>query len=303
MSSRGIIVSHNVSKSSKGLTISGAIESAELKKILLYWDRISYPEVNGLGPNLYSLPELKYLVEEGILSVDSINVNPEGIVPGYPNTSLPGFNGIPFNHLPDIFAAAQIQMAADRLKSGEIWNIAQVGGQLSFSSNSNSEAQLIEFSLYNCLPVPAENASFEDIVRFRHSRESELTDLRKNLEKLRQDVISSDNPQRALILTSESINESLSAIHRLLDENKINHFFSTLNLYLNLNPSTVVASGLGALLAKGADFPLEIGASAGLAASTGLTMIERLVSGGKKIPPELQGYLYLYNARKFGITK
>ena len=200
---RGIIVSHTVERKDEKFSIDGGIDPIILKKYLLYWDSISYPMVNGFGPNLDVLPEMKYLESQGFLRLDEVFVNPIGIIPGLTNENP----NLPIPYRLDLLAHGQLQLATDYLNKDEIWGIAQVGETLSFSSRDETSKSIVELSLFEGLPVPGVLTTFDDIINFRISHTKELNSLRVVLEKLRSSIIYSPEPDRALVLAREELSE------------------------------------------------------------------------------------------------
>jgi len=295
---KGIIVSHTVVREGGNLSISGGIDSAILKKHLLYWDSISYPMVNGMGPNLEVLPELEYLSSQGILCVDKISIDPTGIILGYVDKN----SGIPMQYIPDLLAHGQLHLAKDKLVKNEVWGVAQVGGALSFSSKNETSKNILELSLFEGLPVPTDHASFDDIINFRISHTNELNNLRTVLEKFREQVVSSTDPDRTLVLLKEELSDSIGNINNSMKKHKIENFFDTLSVYLNVSANQLTTTGLGVLLATGAGAPIALGASIGMGVNIILKAVEREVRGASIVPNEINDYMYLYTAQKHGIV-
>lgn len=295
---KGIIVSHTVARDGGNLSISGGIDSAILKKHLLYWDLISYPMVNGMGPNLDVLPELEYLKSQGILYVDNISIDPTGIIPGCENKN----SSISMQYIPDLLAHGQLQLAQDKLLKSEVWGVAQVGGTLSFSSQDKTSKNMLELSLFDGLPVPTDQTSFDDVINFRISHTKELNNLREVLEKFREQIVSSTDSGRTLVLLKEELSDSISNINDSMNKHKIENFFDTLSVYLNVSANQLTATGLGVLLATNAGAPITLGASIGMGVNTILKAIEREVRGAGIVPEEINDYMYLYSAQKHGIV-
>ncbi|WP_156885206.1 DUF6236 family protein [Acidihalobacter ferrooxydans] len=296
---KGIIVSHTIERAGTNLSISGGIDPAILKKHLLYWDSIVYPIVNGFGPNLNVLPDLAYLESEGILRLENVTINPVGIIPGCTNEN----NVVPMQFMPDLLAYGQIQLAKEKLTREEIWNIAQVGEALSFSSQNNNNKIIFELRLLEGLPVPDPDVSFDDVVNFRISHANELNNLRKALENFRTKIIESSEPERTLVILKQELYDSILNIESSLRKHKIKHFFDALSVYLNVSTNQLATMSLGAFFAHYAGMPRDLGAIAGMGFNAILKSVEREVRGAGMLPKEINDYMYLYTAKKHRIIK
>lgn len=300
---KGIIISSTVAgnageRDKHSFSISSAIDPAILKKHLLYWDSIAYPMINEWGPHFDLNPELEFLHSQGVLHTDEISINPADIDPEYSEEDHLTSVGL----IPDLLAHGQLQLAKKYLNKNEVWSIAQVGGTLGFSSRNETSKNMLELSLSDGLPVPGDQNSFDDIINFRISHTNELNNLRTVLENLRKQVISSEEPDRTLVLVKEELYQSINDINCSLIKHKIDYFFDTLSVYLNVSTNQLTTTGLGVLLASGSGLPIEFGASIGIGTNIILKAVEREVRGAAIFPKEISDFMYLYTAKKHGIV-
>lgn len=292
----GIVTKHTVNIAGNNIRISGDIYPKDVKRYLLYWDKIIYPTVNGIGPGISRNPDLEYLQKEGIISTDEITVSVDDIAPGYRIGSEMEVAGVPMRLFPPMLVEAQARIADEKLKQGEIWTIGQTGDFIDLPSIDNSFLSTLEFTLYGCLPVPGDNVSFEDVINFRIDNKSQLNDLQKRMEEYRAKVARSDNPERELVLAKLELEGTLREIASIMSNKRWKLDFESLKSYLEIKPNSLAASAMGAVGANGVNLPPELGAVAGYAVSLGLGVVQRAIKGFDRIPEELRSSVYLYNA-------
>ena len=274
---------------------------------MLYWDKIDYPErgiqqgnsVLWIGVNLEGLPEMRLLIDEGILEIKQILISRELIPTNVQSLLDSRISNMTTNC--GIAHIGQLELAKQSLKNGEIASIAQIGNHLSFPSDIKSQKSFWEFSLYESLPIPSEDVPVEERLKFKVKRSAKLLCFRDVLEDARKTILASDEPQHDVLLFKENIERSLLDLKRVLEEGKIKYFFETLNMYLKPSSHALTASAIAAVASQGVSIPLEIGVSAGMGVSTLIKFSNRLIQGEDRVPEKLKNYLYLYQAKKKGI--
>lgn len=296
----GIITKHTVNVAGNNIRISGDISPKDVKRYLLYWDKIIYPTVNGIGPGISSNPDLEYLQKEGIISTDEIAVSVNEIAPDYRAGCELEVAGVPMRLFPSMLVEAQARIACEKLRKGEIWTIGQTGDFIDLPSTDNSFLSTLEFTLYGCLPVPGDNVSFEEVINFRIDNKPQLNDLQKRIEEYRTKIAKSDHPERELVLAKLELEGTLREIASIMSNKRWKLNFESLKSYLEIKPNSLVASALGAVGANGVNLPPELGGVAGYAVNLGLGVVQRVLKGFDRIPEELRSYVYVYNA---GIEK
>lgn len=210
-------------------------QSSEIRKYLLYWDEIDIPTYdNG-----------SFQMKSGI--IDELN-------------SLSCITNTPVN-VPNIgmFTAFQkigqsevhAQVEAYRIRSQEaetFWSIAQ-NSLLPTGLDSDIKENSIELELYNCLPVPAENIAYNDILEFKASRQDELSELQIYLEEITQKIASAEDFNRSLKLEVANLKRAVSAIEQLLQENTIAFNWRSIKKIIRAaNAAGIGAAGLGVSL-------------------------------------------------------
>ena len=129
-----------------GVRCGGDIDNLELRKYLLYFDKIDYPDNNLISIN--SSPDISYLESTGILRRPRVN-----------------FTGTINSGNGEFFIAAQEAIYAknSNIEPGQ-WSLGQSATTPFFSNGMTSQG--IEFNLVNMLPVPKGIVPLEDILEF-----------------------------------------------------------------------------------------------------------------------------------------
>ena len=85
---RGVVVCPTYQIEGNNFSLNADVSAQELRRYLLYWDRIAYAFPNGFGaPNLDALHDLRFLNQEGLLSLHDTRVTAEDI--GYSGVRTP----------------------------------------------------------------------------------------------------------------------------------------------------------------------------------------------------------------------
>ncbi|MBX3670459.1 MAG: hypothetical protein KF778_18820 [Rhodocyclaceae bacterium] len=319
---RGIVVCPSYTLDGHTVRLTCDVPPQDLRRYLLYWDRLAYAYPNGFGaPNLDALHDLRFLKDEGLLTLRDVRVTAADIelpspvaipnLAGHPGplfeTAIPTADnpsgvralGIPIEVWRDLNYWAPIRAAVDlQASEGTVWSVGQSGTRFVLPQRRGPMVGLLEASICAALPVPDETTSLEDILEFRTKRTPELLRLRRALDTLRDSALQADDLQRGIARSRDEISLALSDIHRALNESGLGTFFSTLRLYLDLSDNKVMTTILGMLGAQGIGLPLEIGAAAALGLNTVLTFAARTASPPPPLAQHLSDYRYLYEVAK-----
>jgi len=319
---RGIVICPKFAVTGPDFELNCDVEPTALRRFLLYWDKIAYAYPNGLGkPNFDALRDLGFLSDCGVLSLHDISVSTADIsmgqvpsptkmseapylISGGPRTNEnpSGIKilGCPAYVWPQLSTFAQHKVVTEVAPlDGGIWTIGECNAQLSTTYFPNAVGQLLEATLYACLPIPVDETPLVDIMEFRIRRKGELLQLRRAIDGLHAEVMSQPDSQRGVLQAKEEIELALVQIHRMLHKAGIRAFFSTLKLYLGFKDSAAITTLLGVLGVSAAGLPLEVGVGAGLATSTILTFADRQLEASRGLPRELSDFAYLYDIEKF----
>jgi len=242
MRKSGIVISPPFVPLPRGIRVSGCLEGAELRKYLLYWDVIDYPDNNIISMAL--CPDLQFLHDVGVLK-----------------RTLVRFSGS-ISVDSTIFISAQ-QTAFDVNSKNEPgqWSLAQASNSIFFPNAVNALA--IEFSLKNMLPTPSAEVPLTDILEFKQKRQTELESLRVHLDDVYQLVINSADIPHAMNAQIRRLELSLADLNSTLNESKIKKTITSLRNYISGEFSSALGMGLG-----GAGISTFIGMSPLLAGCT-----------------------------------
>lgn len=279
---RGIIASCDFCGDEKSLEIKSTnIDPFRLRQYLLYWDKIDYPTNNIVYIAL--TPEEEYLEKIGVLQRTHVDF--------YSNT------GIMINA--EIFVNSQLLALEKNSKNKEeIWSIGQNRSRLYLPEDKSIKANTIQLELYDCIPVPKENTSFDDILDFKEKRRDELIEFRETMDKMCDEILSSECPDLKETRCIEELQNKIMDINRVMNESPIKRALSSMNIELNITDftKTALTAFAGYNLGEKVGFP-EVGAAIGLAASA-INITCHTSLKAKTVPDDLKDYAYLFYAKK-----
>ena len=93
---RGIVTCPKIGVSGGNFLLDSGINQDDLRRYLLYWDKLAFAYPNGLGkPNLDALSDMQYLSDNNFISFHDVPVSPTELgLEGVPEPAKP-----PFQHL------------------------------------------------------------------------------------------------------------------------------------------------------------------------------------------------------------
>mgnify|MGYP000088199675 CR=1 FL=1 len=268
MIERGIVISPPFEVLPKGgIFCGGGIDSLELRKHLLYFDKIDYPDNNIIS--IGSSPDETYLESTGILRRSRVN-----------------FTGTINSGNGEFFIAAQeaIYSKNSNIEPGQ-WSLGQSSINPHFSNGITSQG--IEFNLVNMLPVPQGIVPLEDILEFKQKRKDELIALRTHLDDVYQIIIGSADIPRSMTTEIQKLETSLKEVNKTLSEASISKIVTNLRSYIGGNFPSTFGTALG-----GAGVSSLIGMSPLIAAvaSAGLVLTIKPI-----LSPRNSGVINPYN--------
>ncbi|XOQ12628.1 MAG: hypothetical protein ACFWTY_01255 [Shouchella clausii] len=274
---RGIVVSPKYVIDGNNIRFPGllGIEDFDLRRYLMYWDKIDYPNSNMI--DIVSSPDILYLEEVGVLKRTGINVSGDF-------------------RLDELYPMGQLQVfnLKNALEPGS-WSLAQSTPKLNLLKKDTEKTRVLEVELYQCLPVPTENVSLDEILEFKQRRNSELLEFRFLMDKLYLDTIESGDFERAKTHNIELLQKKIFDIDRLMGESRFNRVKT--NLSTNISISDLVVESLKGFTAGAFIGMPEWGALAGFASSF-IKLDLGISSKPKGLPEGIKDYAYLYHAKK-----
>ncbi len=208
-----------------GISCGGSPDGLELRKLLLYFDKIDYPDNNLIS--IGSSPDISYLESTGILNRPKVN-----------------FTGTINSGNGEFFIVAQEAIFAKNssVEPGQ-WSLSQPSTSPYFSNGMTSQG--IEFNLINMLPVPSVVVPLEDILNFKQQRNDELIALRSHLDDVYQSIINSADIPRSMTTEMQKLETALKDLDRTLSESSISKTVTNLRAYIGGNFPSTLGAGLG----------------------------------------------------------
>lgn len=297
--SRGIVIGQRISTDG-GFSMHGSVETSDIVRWLLYWDKITYAGVGLDGASISGNhpDEIDYLESLDVFNteiVDLKTLGPIRVPQPEPGAKIFGIAG---NQYPIVSAAVRVKLCEVLSeRTGNIWTLGQSGGETLSLPSFDQSKELLDIQLNNCLPVPVRDTPFEDILNFKESHSAELERLRYALDILREKVLSSSDERRALDLAMKEISIALEDMHNAMNGKGINVLSQTISLYTE-NPSIGFWSALGGIVGVSQGVPIEIAAGAGLAVPTAFKFIKRNILGGNALPSPKSDFSYAFEVSR-----
>lgn len=224
---RGIVISPPYEVlAGGGIRCGGSPSPADLRKYLLYWDKIDYPDNNFVSVG--AGPDIDFLIQAKVATRTRVQFQ----------GALSSGNG-------EFFLIAQ-QAAFEKhdKEQPSAWSLAQLGENPHFANTSPSLA--IEYQLWNALPVPQADVPLNDILEFKEKRHAELLGLRVYLDEMYQSIVSAADIPRATNTQILKLEGALKEIDRTLTESGIRKAITYLRGFIAGEFTNIAGTGLGA---------------------------------------------------------
>jgi hypothetical protein len=251
----------------RNLSYLGTVHPDTLRKYLLYWDKIDIPTSRKIGYEHNQEIEANeiFLESEGVLEHTFHD------------------NGDIFRPRSDVTSIENALTIRNMNQPGQ-WSI--VNHTSSIPQSELNQNSIIEIKIYDILPIPSRDASFQDILNFKSNRNDELLDLRHHLDELYQQVLSCPDRHRGLNTALTDLNKSINNINKVTDTNLFSRIVSCFSIELNIG-------GLISLT----DSYLNSDFKNILLNSSSFISIDVKEVFHPKIPVELKAFSYLIDAK------
>src|SRR5690606_28875201 len=227
---RGIIASPGrVVQNNNGALKLAKVDSTDINYFLLYFDKVVIPQ-----NNLIFLEDeiMRSLVSEKIIDSPLVRIE------SYNSRTDPV----------DVFTQART-ITANKIISDDPfndWTIHQIDDEPELVKKGVTKFNSLRVEFLNCLPVPSKNVSYEEILRFKNDRRSELAELHKGLDELYLDVLRSPDYEFARRREVSELQKALANVHRVSKEKFKFLTNYSLTTDLNINYQSILASvGVG----------------------------------------------------------
>jgi len=210
---RGIVISPDFHFLPNGSTyFEAATDPDELRKYLLYWDKIEVPLTTMV---LFECSDFDYLSDAGVLSRTPFSTSDARLMRIHDSykITLPKEAGV------EILLGHEHVFHEMCKKEPGAWSKAQMS--TAFVSQNEINREAVEFELYNAIPIPSAVTPLNDILEFKESHRDELIAFRTYLDELYQKILSSADIPRAKNTELQRLESAIRDVNRVLGESKI----------------------------------------------------------------------------------
>ncbi|MGU9827768.1 DUF6236 family protein [Pseudomonas sp. LF242] len=179
------------------------------------------------------------------------------------------------------------------LNRKEVWSRGFSGATWIPGNEIDASTNLIEMTLYDTLPCPADDVPLAEILEFKLRRQSELEALRARLDEIYEQVSTSSDTGRAMSAALTRLAQAVTELNTVVDERFASRVLK--GLKVQIDPMAIGGfASAGGLAAAGFGIPVALGLLAGAAISTIKFEYSR-AGKNKKIPEGLRDFSYLYD--------
>lgn len=221
---RGILLSAPISFDANELAVQNDIDATELRRAVLFWDRVQWPQSNIV--DVRSNEDEMFLQNEGILvrpklsaDLTSLGFGGHGletlmVLEGHSQARLDGRTG-------GQFADQHINYfeSLDQSEPG-LWSMSE--GPSSFylrgETFEKGRGKLVE--LTRALPIPDSSFPLPELLEFKNRRADEIQDLNYELDKFYKYVSNANDPDHELIRLVQVIDRKLAEVHKVAKESR-----------------------------------------------------------------------------------
>lgn len=275
---RGVVITPEIEVFGKnGMQIKNSdIHPLKLREYLIYWDKIDFPISNIIS--FGGSPEIDYLQELGVLKRSRINMQESG-------------------EIVDLFLKSQLQAFLNNNKDQKgSWSLVQPNFKLALPIELSKQTRALEVDLYNSLPIPEADVPLDDILEFKDRRKNELLEFRYIMDGLYEEILTSQDTERAMEKNIQLLQRKLININRVMTDSKIKRVNGSMKVNINISDAIKEGFVWGAA-GTVFNFPVEWGAILGVASSFIKVNLE-LTRQPRNLPVELKDYAYLYYTQK-----
>lgn len=274
---RGIIITPNYKVlDGGGLQLVGGVEAVNLRKYLLFWDRIDYPVNNMI--HIEGGPDIEFLIQEGIATSTEVRFQ----------RMEADENGLLF------FASQMVAFEQNNKAEDKEWSIAQPTQRLIVPQEYSKRQGCLEFELYNAVQIPTADVPLSEVVEFKIRRNAELLALRDSMDSIVDQIMSAQDIPKRKNKALNKLHRDLNDFNRVMKETKFQRVKRSLTSVAT-DPWFGVA-GAGALVK---DYlpenyqPYVQGLNVAALGACALKFAYHELSVGKSIPDNFRHFAYL----------
>ena len=230
---RGIVTAPGIlNQINNGFKMERGLSLNELKYYTLYFDELVIPDNNMISIGVTNQEEL---IKLGILKR-----------PRYTAASLHSNDYIKFQSI-------IVMDELEKLQSNDtstIWTYHQMeGASLIIPDEFKEKKKTLQIELINQLPVPNENVSFEELLKFKEKRNDEFKKLHNTMDSLYSEILKSPDYEITKKKIFYELNQDIINIKKVSKEKWHTTFDFSMNYEFSLK-DLVLNSGKGILFDK-----------------------------------------------------
>jgi hypothetical protein len=187
---------------------------------------------------------------------------------------------------------------------------AQEPGQWSFGQTApswyapreeaNVETRVVEIELYQALPVPPDDVSLDDVLKFRERRLAERLAFREAMDGPYSKIINDRDIPRAKVAAVDSLERRLQELDRVVAETWSSRLLTNAKTLLSVESPTIdsvakaIPTGVG--LVASLDLDLIVGAL--ITAATACLKFNVQKLRAPRLPESLKDFAYIYHLQR-----
>lgn len=250
------------------------LDRLELRRALLFWDRIIWPATNGIM--ISGGAEEEFLEQEGYIH--------------RPLFGISGNVGLAFQR-----AYLETFNILEDASPGQVC-FSECSERLLSSQGGFENGRGVVAKLTGAVPVPSEDVPFEDILSFKRKRYDELACLRIAIGEFYQKWVSSEDQQHQLGLAVARIDEACRDAIKVAEESKLPFKLSSWKMSFSLGGDDIIKGVVGSSLLTGYGLPfttsaLISGALSTISLGTGLGRNNLTHAGAFRYAASIEGDL------------
>jgi len=279
MKERGIIVTPPVTIKGGGSLFaeSSEITDHQIRMALFFWDKFDWPDNNIISMGNGETNDLRFLKECGIFNRTRINFN-----------SFSGGAGTALLQMQDAVVKEK-----NRIEPGN-WSIQRIGEELISEPSFTQSQKVIEFDLYNSIPLPSSDVPLNDVLEFKEKHQSELLAFRMLMDEMYLSIINSPDQLSAKSAALLRLSVAISDLHKSMESASIQRSLLSYRVVLNdfSDMWDSITRGYGAYELVKATVGDELAAVLG-AANALFKISSKQAPVSKNLPTALKDYAYL----------
>ena len=160
--------------------------------------------------------DLSFLKECGIFNRTRVNFN-----------SFSGGAGIALLQMQDAVVKEK-----NRIEPGN-WSIQRIGEELISEPSFTQNKKIIEFDLYNSIPLPSLDVPLNDVLEFKEKHKAELLAFRVLMDEMYLSIINSPDQLTAKSAALLRLSMAISDLHKSMESASINRSLLSYRIVLN----------------------------------------------------------------------